>query len=33
MEIVQNNQENTEILKNDKILLDIKNCDIHINTV
>ncbi len=33
MEIVQNNQENTEIQKDDKILQDIKNCDLHINTV
>jgi len=33
MEIVQNNQENTEIEKDDKILQDIKNCDLHINTV
>ena len=33
MEIVQNNQENAEIQKDDKILQDIKNCDLHINTV
>lgn len=33
MEIVQNNQENTEIQKDDKILQNIKNCDLHINTV
>lgn len=33
MEIVQNNQENSEIQKDDKILQDIKNCDLHINTV
>jgi len=33
MEIVQNNQENTEIQKDDKILQDIKDCDLHINTV
>ena len=33
MEIVQNNQENYEIQKDDKILQDIKNCDLKINTV
>jgi hypothetical protein len=33
MEIVQNNQENTEIQNDDKILQNIKNCDLHINTV
>lgn len=33
MEIVQNNQENSEIQKNDKILQEIKICDLHINTV
>jgi hypothetical protein len=33
MEIVQNNKENAEIQKDDEILQDIKNCDLHINTV
>ena len=33
MEIVQNNQESAEIQKDDKILQNIKNCDLHINTV
>ena len=33
MEIVQNNQENTETQKDDKILQDIKDCDLKINTV
>jgi hypothetical protein len=33
MEIVQNNQENSEIQKDDKILQDIKSCDLKINTV
>ena len=33
MEIVQNNQETAEIQKDDKILQDIKNCDLKINTV
>ena len=33
MEIVQNNQENSEIQKDDKILQDIKDCDLKINTV
>ena len=33
MEIVQNNQEDTEIQNDDKILQNIKNCDLHINTV
>lgn len=33
MEIVQNNQENTETQKDDKILQDIKDYDLKINTV
>ena len=33
MEIMQNNQENTEIQKDDKILQDVKECDLKINTV
>ena len=33
MEIVQNNQENSEIQKDDNILQDIKDCDLKINTV
>ena len=33
MEIVQNNQEISEIQKDDKILQDIKDCDLKINTV
>ena len=33
MEIMQNNQENTEIQKDDKILQDVKTCDLKINTV
>ena len=33
MEIVQNNQENAEIQKNDKILQDIKDYDLKINTI
>lgn len=33
MEIMQNNQENTEIQKDDNILQDVKECDLKINTV
>jgi hypothetical protein len=33
MEIVQNNQENSEIQKDDNILQDIKDCDLKINSV
>jgi len=33
MEIMQNNQENAEIQKDDKILQDVKECDLKINTV
>jgi hypothetical protein len=33
MEIVQNNQENAEIQKDDKILQEMKACDLEINTV
>ena len=33
MEIMQNNQENTEIQKDDKILQDVKECDLKINTI
>jgi hypothetical protein len=33
MEIVQNNQEKSEIEKDDKILLAARDCDFRINTV
>ena len=33
MEIMQNNQENNEIQKDDKILQDVKEYDLKINTV